>query len=184
LPFIADIHKNGHMAVPPWPDATALDLTWRHTYRRGHQGHSHREGEKGPDIVAAPAARARRATHSGQWVMSATCSHCGGEFKPLRRSARFCGSTCRVAAHRRIGCNAKGRPEKPAEAPVGFQNGSGAPPPSPASKNAPAPTTCLSVTRPHAIIPDGQWPGMYRIKRRDGSVTDMVNSTRAKEALL
>jgi protein-arginine kinase activator protein McsA len=34
------------------------------------------------------------------------CSHCGTEFKPLRRSARFCSSTCRVAAHRKSDCNA------------------------------------------------------------------------------
>jgi hypothetical protein len=34
------------------------------------------------------------------------------------------------------------------------------------------------------VVPDQKWPGMYRIKRRDGSVTDTVSLTRAKEALL
>jgi hypothetical protein len=34
------------------------------------------------------------------------------------------------------------------------------------------------------IVSDPKWPGMYRIKRRDGSLTDMVSLTRAKEALL
>jgi hypothetical protein len=34
------------------------------------------------------------------------------------------------------------------------------------------------------IVPDPKWPGMYRVRRPDGSLTDMVNLTRAKEALL
>jgi hypothetical protein len=34
------------------------------------------------------------------------------------------------------------------------------------------------------IVADPKWPRMYRIKRRDGSLTDMVSLTRAKEALL
>jgi len=34
------------------------------------------------------------------------------------------------------------------------------------------------------IVPDPKWPGMYRIKRRDGDLTDMVSLSRAKDALL
>jgi len=34
------------------------------------------------------------------------------------------------------------------------------------------------------IAADPKWPGMYRIRRRDGSFTDMVSLTRAKDALL
>lgn len=34
------------------------------------------------------------------------------------------------------------------------------------------------------IVPDAKWPGMYRIRCPDGSLTDMVNLTRAKDALL
>jgi hypothetical protein len=33
------------------------------------------------------------------------------------------------------------------------------------------------------IVPDPKWPGMYRIRRRDGSLTDLVNLTRTKDAL-
>jgi hypothetical protein len=33
LPFVEDILKNGHMAVPPWPDAGL-----GHTYRRAIAG--------------------------------------------------------------------------------------------------------------------------------------------------
>jgi len=35
----------------------------------------------------------------------------------------------------------------------------------------------------HRIVPDPKWPGMYRVRRPDGSLTDMVNLTRAKDAL-
>jgi hypothetical protein len=34
-----------------------------------------------------------------------------------------------------------------------------------------------------AIVPDAKWPGMYRIRHPDGSLTDMVNLTRARDAL-
>jgi hypothetical protein len=34
------------------------------------------------------------------------------------------------------------------------------------------------------IAADPKWPGMYRIRRRDGSLTDMVSLSRAKDALL
>jgi hypothetical protein len=33
-----------------------------------------------------------------------------------------------------------------------------------------------------AIIPDSQWPGMYRIHWRDGSVGDLGNLTRTRDA--
>jgi hypothetical protein len=35
---------------------------------------------------------------------------------------------------------------------------------------------------PH-IVPDPKWPGMYRIKRPDGSLSDMANLTRCRDAL-
>jgi hypothetical protein len=33
------------------------------------------------------------------------------------------------------------------------------------------------------IVADPGWPGMHRVRRPDGSLTDMVNLTRAKDAL-
>jgi hypothetical protein len=36
---------------------------------------------------------------------------------------------------------------------------------------------------PKGIVPDAKWPGMYRLVRPDGSLSDMVNLTRAKDAL-
>jgi hypothetical protein len=34
-----------------------------------------------------------------------------------------------------------------------------------------------------AIVPDTAFPGMYRLKRSDGSLSDLVNWTRARDAL-
>ena len=38
-------------------------------------------------------------------------------------------------------------------------------------------------TRDGEIVRDAKWPGMYRIRWRDGRVSDMVNYTRASAAL-
>lgn len=32
------------------------------------------------------------------------------------------------------------------------------------------------------IVPDDRWPGMFRVRRPDSSLTDMVNRTRARDA--
>jgi hypothetical protein len=40
-----------------------------------------------------------------------------------------------------------------------------------------------SVTLSPKVVPDATWPGMYRMRRPDGSLTDMVNLTRAKDVL-
>jgi hypothetical protein len=37
-------------------------------------------------------------------------------------------------------------------------------------------------TKP-AIVPDAVWPGMYRIRLSDGSLSDMLNLARARDAL-
>ena len=33
-----------------------------------------------------------------------------------------------------------------------------------------------------AVVADGKWPAMWRVRLRDGRLSDMVNLTRAKEA--
>lgn len=32
------------------------------------------------------------------------------------------------------------------------------------------------------VVPDGEWPGMYRVHTGGGKLSDMVNLTRAKDA--
>jgi hypothetical protein len=34
----------------------------------------------------------------------------------------------------------------------------------------------------YTVVPDPEWPAMYRVRGRDGSLTDMVNLTRARDA--
>jgi hypothetical protein len=36
---------------------------------------------------------------------------------------------------------------------------------------------------PREIVPDAKWAGMYRLRLPDGSLSDMLNLTRAKDAL-
>jgi hypothetical protein len=50
---------------------------------------------------------------------------------------------------------------------------------------APGPRVRRSATKalPPGIVPDATYPGMYRLVLADGSLSDMVNLTRAKDAL-
>jgi hypothetical protein len=34
----------------------------------------------------------------------------------------------------------------------------------------------------YSVVPDAEYPNMYRVKRPDGSLTDIVNLTRARDA--
>jgi hypothetical protein len=34
----------------------------------------------------------------------------------------------------------------------------------------------------YAVVPDLNWPKMHRVRRPDGSITDMVNLSRARDA--
>jgi hypothetical protein len=34
----------------------------------------------------------------------------------------------------------------------------------------------------YIVVPDPDWPKMYRVRRPDGSLIDMVNLTRARKA--
>src|SRR5262249_9367779 len=56
--------------------------------------------------------------------------------------------------------------------------------PLPKPKNAPTAKSTLSVTRRgFVIVPDVKWPGMYRLRCPDGTLTDLINITRARDAL-
>jgi hypothetical protein len=39
------------------------------------------------------------------------------------------------------------------------------------------------ILRDYTVVPDPEWPNMYRVRRPDGSLTDMVNLTRARDAV-
>jgi hypothetical protein len=117
--------------------------------------------------------------------MNIACSTCGLQFRSQRSTARFCGPRCRVAAKR---TRDRGTPLARA-----------------ATRPSMAPNAVLSVTAPIGmsdrqkpqidtlrrkppkldprIAPDAKWPAMFRLRLPDGSLSDMVNLTRAKDAL-
>ena len=53
----------------------------------------------------------------------------------------------------------------------------------PASVTQQAPIPRPSKTLPAGIVPDAKWPGMYRVVRPDGSLSEMVNLTRARDTV-
>src|SRR5262245_26430408 len=116
------------------------------------------------------------------------CAACGAQFRLQRSTARFCSPRCRKAAQRTrdrgtpVNVAVK-RPSVAADAVLSVT----------ATIDISKGQTPRSVTiRPPRkppninprIVADPKWPGMYRIKRRDGSLTEMVSLSRAKDALL
>jgi hypothetical protein len=118
-------------------------------------------------------------------VMNIACSTCGLQFRSQRSTARFCGTRCRVAAKR---TRDRGIPLARA-----------------ARRPSVAPDAVLSVTTPVGmfdrqkpqivtlrrkppkldprIVPDAKWPAMFRLRLPDGSLSDILNLTRARDAL-
>jgi hypothetical protein len=98
-----------------------------------------------------------------RWIADRICHQCGG--KPLlattRRHARFCSPAHRAAYHRSSIAAGMARVRFPA-APT---------------RDKAAPPAYI------AIVADNRFPGMYRLKRSDGSLSDMVNLTRGRDAL-
>jgi len=112
------------------------------------------------------------------------CAACGVQFRPQRSTAHFCGPRCRKAAQR---ARDRGTPDSVA-----------------VKRPSVAVDAVLSVETPEGLKPQGvtlrqprkppklnprivadpKWPWMYRIRRPDGSLTDMVSLSRAKDALL
>jgi hypothetical protein len=114
-----------------------------------------------------------------------TCSHCDSQLRPKRSTARFCGPRCRVAAQRTrdrgipIGTVAT-RPSAAADAILSVTT------PVSLSEGQKPQSVTLRRKPPNLdprIVPDPKWPGMYRIRRPDGLLTDMTSLTRAKDAL-
>ena len=117
--------------------------------------------------------------------MSATCHACGSQFRPQRSTARFCSPRCRKATQR---ASDRGMPITVAAtrpgvgldavlsvtATIGMSEGQK--PQSVTLKRKPAKLD-------PRIVPDPKWPGMYRIRRPDGSLSEMANLTRCRDAL-
>ena len=115
--------------------------------------------------TAPPGNGAQRCAQAGERehrINNTICHQCG---KPLpataRRHARFCSPAHRAAYHRSSIAAGMARVRFPV-----------------------APTRDKAASRAYiAIVADNRFPGMYRLKRSDGSPSDMVNLTRARDAL-
>jgi hypothetical protein len=117
---------------------------------------------------------------------SAICQHCNQPFTRRSHRARFCSDAHKVAWHRAR--NAIGvpltAPQMPRRGPVTIEPTAD----TPEAKTGSAVTIETPIPKParklpKGIVPDSKWPGMYRIRLPDGSLSDMVNLTRAKDAL-
>ena len=111
---------------------------------------------------------------------TAVCRHCGERFPLSRRDTTYCSSRCKQAAYRaRSSVTA---PEQPGGVTSALKSPEGTPGKvSPLIRNK-------QQKRPHkvggySIVPDDRWPGMYRIRKPDGSLTDIVNLARARDAI-
>lgn len=113
---------------------------------------------------------------------TAICSACRLPFTPRRSTARFCSARCRLINHR---ASALKTPTTPVGEPADtFVSVSG--PPSPSAfllRKLETLTARGAKQLPRGIVRDERHPTMYRVVMPDGSPSDMVNLTRAKDAL-
>jgi hypothetical protein len=111
------------------------------------------------------------------------CSHCGRGFTPRRSTARYCGDACRKRASRE-----KMPAGGPRAAPDAFFSVTGTPVTTEIINRPAESRVTLKVSSkpapklPPGIVPDGVYPGMYRVRLPDGTLSDMVNLTRARDA--
>jgi hypothetical protein len=117
--------------------------------------------------------------------MSATCPACGVQFRPQRSTARFCSPRCRKATQRArdrgMPINvAATRPGVDLDAVLSVTTTIGM------SEGQKPQSVTLRRKAPKLdprVVPHEHWPGMFRIRRPDGSLSDMVNLTRVRDAL-
>ena len=117
---------------------------------------------------------------------NAICAACRLPFTPRRSTALFCSPRCRKAAQR---ARDRGTPiSVPVTRPgVGQDAVLSVTATDGMSERQKSQSVTLRSKLPKLdprLVPEPKWPWMYRIKRRDGSLTDMLSLTRAKDALL
>jgi hypothetical protein len=124
--------------------------------------------------------------------MNVACQNCGRTLASRRSTARYCGGACRTAAQRKRdrGLPVERAPRLVARLPCASLALQAPPVLSPAHNSADVTLTRQQIWASKSaqkldrrIVPDAKWPGMYRLRLPDGSLTDMVNLTRAKDAL-
>jgi hypothetical protein len=118
-------------------------------------------------------------------VMSATCLACGSLFRPQRSTARFCSQRCRKVSQRARdrGLPLKVLPQARRDGASAFLSVTATIGTSDGQKSESVTLRRKAAKLDPRIVVDSKRPGMYRIKRLDGSLSDMVNLTRARDAL-
>jgi hypothetical protein len=152
-------------------------------------------------IMSAP-------TPVGDNVPMRKCSRCGERFalKPRRgrnlsshkrprptryhEGARYCSHTCRKLASKARRLAQQPSPENASKSRRGTKPLSTV---TRAEISAVISRPCEGENRDRGslrkpvldprIVPDDRWPGMYRLRLPDGTLSDMVNLTRARDAL-
>jgi hypothetical protein len=125
--------------------------------------------------------------------MATNCAACGRAFVPStyqnqhraasggdarRLPASYCSNRCRQTAYRK-----RGRPDMPAQrcAAAGSVRYFDV-----AAPTLPGAVTRRPTPRIHpsgvSVVPDDTYPGMWRVRHPDGSLSDMVNRARAWDA--
>jgi hypothetical protein len=136
-------------------------------------------------------------------AMRRKCARCGERFtlalhqgrnsdkaraarrKVYQRGQRYCSATCRKMASKARQASPKIGP-KPLSAATplsGVTSVSSAPMISMSYEQQKSARPALQMTfGGYAVVLDADWPKMYRVRRPDGSLTDMVNLSRARDA--
>jgi len=117
--------------------------------------------------------------------MSAICLACGSHFRPQRSTGRFCSPRCRKATQRARdrGAPIRAAATRPSVGAVAVLSVTGSIGISDEQKTQRVTLRHKPAKLDPRIVPDPKWPGMYRMRRPDGSLSDMVSLTRAKDAL-
>jgi hypothetical protein len=113
---------------------------------------------------------------------TAICSACGLPFSRRRSTARFCSARCRLINHRTSALRTATKPIGEAANAFVSVSGPGSPP-APIPNKVETLTARRSKQLPRRVVRDERYPTMYRVVMPDGSLSDIVNLTRALAAI-
>jgi hypothetical protein len=124
-------------------------------------------------------------------AITRTCSRIGCEKTfnvtpriSRRQERRYCSDTCRVRDHRagKTPQEPLRRPQMHVTAPSGSSGANEPLHPILSLINQESKQPLRMTFDGYAVVRDPDWPAMYRVRRPDGTLTDMANLTRARDA--
>jgi hypothetical protein len=119
-----------------------------------------------------------------------------GRERSFHQEQRYCSATCRKLASKARQARSGTPVNGPVSGPPMRDKASQGIIPSSDVTTAPAPISLATIYggqkstgptlqmnfRGYTVVPDPEWPAMYRVRRPDGSFTGMANLTRARDA--